>query len=361
MSPSAPSYSASRNTNISSEAAGWIIKRDRGFTADEERGFAQWLRADPRHAIAIKRSDNAWGALAQIPPDVARSTTIPRPRYSFQPWYAAACGLAAAAGVVLAYLAWQQPSAQIQPLTSAPSEVVASQSRVLSDGTVAQLNTGSELVEHFTAAERNVELKHGEAYFTVTKNADRPFIVHAGNARLRAVGTAFNVDLKDTEVEVLVTEGKVWVSSSSDPRNEPPSSSTPENALPQNSSTQEAMPSTSHPILVAGQRAVVKLVASLPAIEVFDVNSEEWTKTMAWAWQRPLMRLAGATLAELAEEFQRRTGKQLVFVDPAVANLRVGGRFPGDDAVSFVHVLEENYGLKSELTPDGTILLRKSP
>ena len=38
----------------------------------------------------------------------------------------------------------------------------------------------------------------------------------------------------------------------------------------------------------------------------------------------------GATLAEVAAEFQRRTGSRVTFADPSLADLRVGGRFRAD-------------------------------
>jgi transmembrane sensor len=37
----------------------------------------------------------------------------------------------------------------------------------------------------------SVELIHGEAFFTVAHDAERPFDVHAGKGRIRDIGTAF--------------------------------------------------------------------------------------------------------------------------------------------------------------------------
>ena len=54
-------------------------------------------------------------------------------------------------------------------------------------------------------------LRSGEAHFQVAKNPERPFVVRAGGVEFRAVGTAFAVQLSDTKVEMLVTEGSVAV------------------------------------------------------------------------------------------------------------------------------------------------------
>ena len=49
----------------------------------------------------------------------------------------------------------------------------------------------------------------GEAHFQVAKNANRPFVVQAGAVEFRAVGTAFDVQLGATQVQMIVTEGRV--------------------------------------------------------------------------------------------------------------------------------------------------------
>ncbi len=87
---------------------------------------------------------------------------------------------------------------------------------LLTDGSKVYLNRGSRLVypESFGHNNRKVTLK-GEAYFDIAPDASRPFIIDAGNARVRVLGTSFNVitDNGNNEVEVLVTTGTVMLSS----------------------------------------------------------------------------------------------------------------------------------------------------
>jgi transmembrane sensor len=54
-------------------------------------------------------------------------------------------------------------------------------------------------------------LLRGEAFFTVTHDAERPFEVRAGNGRIRDIGTAFEVYIKPDQVIVAVQEGIVEV------------------------------------------------------------------------------------------------------------------------------------------------------
>lgn len=68
-------------------------------------------------------------------------------------------------------------------------------STVLPDGTKIWLNSSSSLKypNQFSGQTREVTLD-GEAYFEVTENAEKPFVVHTGNSSVKVLGTEFNVD-----------------------------------------------------------------------------------------------------------------------------------------------------------------------
>jgi transmembrane sensor len=82
----------------------------------------------------------------------------------------------------------------------------------LPDGTLITLNSGSKLnyPEKFKGSKREVSLE-GEAYFDVTPDKEKPFIIHSGDANIRVLGTSFNVNAYENkdEVEVFVKEGRV--------------------------------------------------------------------------------------------------------------------------------------------------------
>lgn len=84
----------------------------------------------------------------------------------------------------------------------------------LPDGTVIRLNAGSRISypEQFAENTRNVSLQ-GEAFFEVTENADKPFIVSINGLDVRVLGTSFNVRAyeDDREVQVVLATGKVQV------------------------------------------------------------------------------------------------------------------------------------------------------
>jgi len=86
------------------------------------------------------------------------------------------------------------------------------------DGSKVYLNRNSEFSyrKNFGEHSRNVKLT-GEAFFEIAPDITRPFIIDAGKANVKVVGTSFNVitNNKESEVEVFVKTGKVLVSDNS--------------------------------------------------------------------------------------------------------------------------------------------------
>ena len=84
----------------------------------------------------------------------------------------------------------------------------------LEDGTKVWLNSDSWLryPVTFTQGTREVFLE-GEAYFDVERDENRPFIVHAGNQRIKVLGTEFGITCYNEEDHQTVTlvEGRVEV------------------------------------------------------------------------------------------------------------------------------------------------------
>ena len=331
-------------------AAQWTIRRDRGLSATESIDSELWLAADPRHATAVQRSAAAWSLLDRIPENAAApALAAATRRRAFWRRPLVLTSLAAAAALALVAVRFTRSSALPSPslATTTASAPTAPRQLTLSDGTVVQLNTGGEVIEQFTAAERRVLLARGEAHFAVTKNPARPFVVRAGNVDVRAVGIAFNVNLQSAAVDVLVTEGKVSVSEVE--RVDP-------NAL------QRLAVKPLH--LVAKERVVVSRAPSptsaaspSPTVVVTTAGADEIA--LALAWHAPLLRLGGSTLAELAVEFERRSGQRVILADPALASLRVGGRFRADDLAGFTHLLASTLDLDVARTADDTLVLRK--
>lgn len=83
---------------------------------------------------------------------------------------------------------------------------------ILADGTKVWINADSELKypKKFKGNRRQVYLK-GEAYFSVTKNKEKPFIVKSNFMDIKVLGTEFNLSCYDNSnrVEATLFEGKI--------------------------------------------------------------------------------------------------------------------------------------------------------
>lgn len=82
----------------------------------------------------------------------------------------------------------------------------------LSDGTVVWLNKDSQISypKKFKENQRVVTLE-GEAFFEVTPDKHRPFIVKMDRADVTVLGTSFNIDQDSLDTEVTVKTGRVRV------------------------------------------------------------------------------------------------------------------------------------------------------
>jgi transmembrane sensor len=318
---------------IDRTAAEWAARLDGGqLTAEEETALDGWASADPRRFGALAR---AMAVLAQFDPEVQVQVEAPAiplfaprpPRARFRAGVvrrqllygggaaAAALGLSLTGGV--AYARRGQYRTGIGEVRSVP----------LSDGSVMWLNTDSLVKVRYGRAQRSVILARGEALFEVAKDPSRPFVVHAGETRVRAVGTAFSVNqLNPRQVRVLVNEGQV-----------------------------DFMPSdTSPPVrLVPGCNAVSGTAGGIAVRQVGVASIAR-----ALAWRRGQLDFDGVTLAEAAQTFAKYSDQRILIDDPRVARLTVSGLFASTDPVGFAKAVAVSLDLKARAAPGGVHLSR---
>lgn len=319
-------------TLIEDAAIAWLTERDDGFSPAREREFAQWLRADARHAATVARLEQTLGLLRELPefrseintafargaPVVPFSAGVPavapfrapRRRPRLMAWAAAA-----AAVLFMAAVGWRVMQ---RPVEARYTTTVAGYERAkLDDGSTLELNAASAVRVQFTTAERRVQLESGEAHFAVAHDTARPFIVSAGAVSVRAVGTAFNVRLAASgDVEVIVIEGKVRVG--------------PGGA--------DATEAAAGPLVAAGER--IQIPRQAPALVVERVPPAVLRQSLAW--QSRLVEFAEVPLAEVVSRFNARNRLQLLLAEPALGERRIGGTFALDEPEAFVRLLERD-------------------
>ncbi|QXP70429.1 FecR family protein [Polaribacter sp. R2A056_3_33] len=104
----------------------------------------------------------------------------------------------------------QNKTAQVLKVTHLNEQVKV----YLPDGSLVVLNGDSsiEYPKNFNDTIRLVKLK-GEAFFDVTKNPKKPFVIESGKIRTKVLGTSFNIRETKNTTEVVVNTGLVNVTS----------------------------------------------------------------------------------------------------------------------------------------------------
>lgn len=209
-----------------SEASRWLALRadGAGLSAEENARFEEWLAsAENRAAYArVERHYRQAAAAGLFSADEVRqtiqATALRRPepaRTRWPGWAAAALG--AAAVVIVAVLALAPRNGA--PLAGAMHVTAFGERKTvaLPDGSQLELDAETRFETAFSPSERAIRGFAGRAVFTVEKDAARPFTLQAGSARVRVIGTQFQVDRDQGRTEVSVAHGRVEVTSTAHP------------------------------------------------------------------------------------------------------------------------------------------------
>lgn len=157
-------------------------------------------------------TDAAWsrverGVWARLDAEAGARNMPPSPRR----WWLVAAPLAAAAAIAVLVLATRGRPIQV---ADEPSRVVtgAAPSSVLFGDSHIELEAATALVMTHEDAHPTVLLERGAAWFTVAPRQQRPaFVVRAGDAAVRVVGTRFRVARSEERIAVEVDRGVVEI------------------------------------------------------------------------------------------------------------------------------------------------------
>ena len=322
MSPSEP------RATVTQQAIEWHQRLDQGeMDAAARREFRAWMRS-PGHAeelaricmvdALIQRREGKREPRRTLPKNVINFDAYApasRARSSQQPPIERAAPrstnkIAIAASLVLALLV-----VAMVGLMTTNRVIVTRQGhwdkQLLEDGTVVHAGPRTRLRFNFDDDSRDVTLVHGEAFFEVAKDPDRPFIVTTDRGRVQAIGTAFATRDLGGEVVVIVASGRVAVTSSA-------------------AGVQPTVP------LGANQQTVL---SPSGASEPVSVNAEREVK-----WIRNWYEYDGERVGEIIEQLNRRHDSKVVIDDPQVARLRMSSlAFKPSEPEAFVAKINRWY------------------
>jgi transmembrane sensor len=217
----------------------------------------------------------------------------------------------------------------------------------LMDGSTVELDARTKLLVHFSDKQRSVELVTGQALFQVAKSPERPFVVHSGGTRVRAVGTQFDVYQKGANTVVTVVEGRVAVENQSArtvASASPPGATVAD--IPATVTPGSPSPGPLQP--VSASSASTYLAAGEQLIVAEDVSQKPSHPDVAraTAWTHRKIVFEGAYLSEVAQEFNRYSDRQLIIEESAPRELRLSGVFSTTDIGSIIRFLRERPGLE---------------
>lgn len=305
----------SRGTrSIDAEAAAWLARLHTDQEGGARPALEAWLAETPEHAAAFERANAVWALLP-------RAATFSDGEIRFQPSLPrqgrryAAVAVAASLSVLagLGVLWWSIADAGAYATRIGEQRVAT-----LKDGSRIALNTDTQVDVRFNSDRRRIELDRGEAMFEVAHDAERPFVVVAGDTRVVALGTVFTVRRTRDDVVVTLIEGRVAVSHEG---------------------------SRNH--------AVTDAVVTLRPGEKFtDTASgpsriEPESVEAATAWRRGQTVFQDTPLSLAVVELNRYGGPPIIIDDPRLAALPVSGVF-ATDASDFAEAAAAVHGLRLE-------------
>jgi transmembrane sensor len=306
-------------------ASAWFARMNADdVTADDRTRFEAWLRAHACNAKVYAELSATWQELVKSGPlvravnfgQVMNAASAPPARR--RRWAAAA--VAAGIGALVLGAGWnlyrQQEEGRFQ------TEIGEQAAVKLPDGSSFDLNTNSRVSVDYSQRSRVIRLERGEAFFKVAHDTQRPFWVRAGDYWVRAVGTAFNVYLRPTGVEVTVSEGTVNVV----------------NATANDSPPTE--PAATAAAVTAGEQADARGRAEV----IHELNSAQLTRLLAW--RKSSLYFQDQPLGEVVNELARYTTLKIEIDDDALRQLPVGGTFQTspEGAEALLTLLRDGFG-----------------
>ncbi|MGB6306827.1 MAG: FecR family protein [Steroidobacteraceae bacterium] len=322
---------------IVAEASEWFIEFRAGDVNGEARQhFIEWLRRSPEHIQAYLEVSGIWAELPTSDPDgrfdiaslIARARgeadVIPlcaeNPRPPPAPPSAETLAMwrrsrrAVMAASVLVVLATALLWGRGEGGRSYSTGIGEQRTIQLADGSTVELNARSTVKVRLTDRQRDVALLEGQALFRVAKDKHRPFIVSAGDAQVRAVGTEFDVYRKQAATVVTVVEGRV------------------------ETYEQSGSPGAATVVLSAGEQLTV-----LPNTLTKPTRTDTGVAT---AWLQKRLIFEETPLSDVAEEFNRYNRRPLSIDDRDLQKIKISGIYSSTDPTSLINFLRSQASIR---------------
>jgi transmembrane sensor len=303
-------------TDAHDSAIFWWVRRKAGPLSREDRAaFDAWLAGSTEHQAAFEEIAIMWEDVRGLRPRPAKRRT-PATRLA---WLVGAAALGTASLALFVFhddmsiflrSDFYTGTGQIKRVT-------------LDDGSNVELNAESAIAVHYNAGQRRVSLLEGEAWFEVSPDPARPFVVEASGGTVAALGTVFDVDVENARAHVTVVQHRVAVESGG------------EN------------------VIVAENQQTTFAEHSAPE-QPSPVNTARAT-----AWRRGTLFFDDTPLGDVVAALGRYHHGLVYFLDPELRARHVNGVFGTQNPVMAIGEIETSLGLHATYLTPYLILLHE--
>lgn len=230
----------------------------------------------------------------------------------------------------------------------------------LADGSRVILGGASAVRIDFQGDRRDVELERGEAFFKVARDPARPFVVHAQDVRVTAVGTAFSVRADDVRTVVSVTEGVVDVAPTGTTAAPTPAAPAPASEAAGPAASTE--PNGSAPTIGALEVQPRRVLRARAGEQVtYDVTLrasvlQPGDIAVALGWQEGALTYVDEPLRSVVARVNRYSKQEIVVAD-GIDELRFTGTVLEDQIAEWATGLERVFPIRVVAREDGSLLL----
>lgn len=326
------------------QASYWLVQmRKADCSAATRKAFRIWMEESDANRSAYDAVRHAWSASAALEHSPAFEAlrrdalieSVRRRRARPPVWaMAAAAGLVMAIGAVaLVQPNWPVGAGGVEETIVAdtasirlPSPehtietIVGERSTVpLEDGSQVELNTSTEVRLAFSPQQREIVMLRGQAVFNVSHDPERPFVVLAGDRRITAIGTEFEVRIDGDDVSVTLLEGRV-----------------------------EVAEVVTHDGEEAGRVVELEPGQRLAGRDVIAEQVDAESLDRAMSWRRGRLVFDNEPLSAAVVEVNRYSRQQIALADEDLGDLRVSGTFWAGSVENFLSAVTTIYPLEAE-------------
>ena len=300
---------------VDAQAASWFARHRDTCEQSSDNEFEEWLET-PTHAQAYAEFEALRADLEQLRRQNQPVLPIVRRKNFWRP------ALAGAAALMCALLTVNLGPPNTPYRHQIAAHAQGTRTLKLPDGSTLYINAHTRARINFRSQQRDIYLDEGQLYLDVAADKERPLWVHASNARVRVVGTGFDVRRGQRQLVVSVAHGQVTFEPEGDPSNAT--------------------------LLQARQRAIFDYAKG--TLQQQAIGSEDVAD-----WRSGHLRFRNRELASLIDEVNLYRSKPVQLADGPLAHFKVSGNLDTTDPDALLNALPALIPVKIVALEDGQI------